>query len=194
MSARIAALAAVLLLIALPARAEEPEVAAMPSSHSRATSACTAGESWSFGDAVSAEWRETLPESLRSRSVPVSGFSEALALRRMARSHETKALAEFFISRSLLRGGLQHIAYAGFATIASGRLLSESAGVQLAALDCLNQIRRRYPAMTRNPAVVSRIPDYLSAPSLQDERSRQVTLEYAVAVLFQQLGEGGTPS
>jgi hypothetical protein len=125
----------------------------------RAEGACTKSESWVFGPAIPVDRQESY-ESLVDRDMkPAQGFAEGLALRSSATEAETRTFGEFWVSRSLLEAKLFHIAFDGFTVIAAREPEESTAGVQLAALECLLQIQGKYPAFALPKAVAARLPE-----------------------------------
>ena len=138
--------------------------------------ACTTGERWqiepiahpAWSDWLS--WQDLFGASVRGKLIPVRAFSEALALRRRARTPLPRVFSEYWISRALLDGKLPHIARAGFASVASQPLPAEFAALRLAALECLNVIQRRYPSLPLPDSVASQLPRLLTLASTEAER------------------------
>src|SRR5262249_25593587 len=122
--------------------------------------ACTRAENWTFGPAVPSDRQDDYEALLNHEMKPVQGFSEGLALRAIGSVPETKFFGEFWVSRALYEAKLVHIAYEGFASIASRQPDEATAGVQLAAIECLLQIQAKYPAFMLPKPVAERLMDY----------------------------------
>ena len=116
--------------------------------------ACTPSETWTFDDAleielaktIGSEWKTDFEAGMKKKVSSVRGFSEALAMRRLARSPQTQAIAEYWLARSLKQAGLDHLAYSGFQALAKHMPSRETAGVQISALLCLTQMRKEHPS------------------------------------------------
>jgi tetratricopeptide (TPR) repeat protein len=134
---------------------------AMSAEITYATGACGDGESWTFGEAVAPEWRGTVRQTLTRRIDSARSFSEALALRRSARTPEARAFAEYWVSRSLIQGRLPHVAFSGFAQVAAQAAAPGTLGVRAAALECVNRLHRRYPSFKLPVELTSRVPALL---------------------------------
>jgi hypothetical protein len=183
-------LAASLAAASAWAKPKAPKAAKAPegSGFSWATGACTPSESWHFGPTVYSEWRDEMNATLSGARAPVRGFAQALALRRLDYSPETKTLAEYWISRALFSGKLAHIAHAGFAHVAARPLGdAETAGIQFAALDCLDQIHARYPTLPLPANVTDRLAEYVAAA--KGERQKHIAWEATGAFFRMQLSE-----
>ncbi|MCM2324269.1 MAG: hypothetical protein NDJ90_13510 [Oligoflexia bacterium] len=125
-----------------------------------ARSACQPGESWTLGPALATKNEELAREFqsfLASPKSPVLAFSQALAMRRYSQGDAAKALSEFWISRSLFEAGMAHIAHSGFAVLAAREPSAETAGVQLAALECLLQLEDGHPSLALPVPVAARL-------------------------------------
>jgi hypothetical protein len=132
---------------------------------------CTGKEKWVHGQTVPEDFREEFEAFLNKKRAPVRGFSEALALRRIAESDEARAFGEYWIARSLYEAKLVHIAHGGFSAIVSRPIRPETAGVQLAALGCLSQINHRFPTLATPAAASAQLDDYLKSahsPALKE--------------------------
>jgi tetratricopeptide (TPR) repeat protein len=108
---------------------------------------CTSTESWSFTAEVTDDFRSTFLGSLSGKFTPVDSFADALALRSKSYTDATRALAEYWISRSIYSAGLPHVARMGFTVILKRPPRSDTQPAQLAALACLNEIERRFPTL-----------------------------------------------
>lgn len=112
---------------------------------------CSPTETWSTpSPQKTGDWlATTLSKVNRSITLeaPVWGFSEGMALRQLGRAPAQKALAEYWISRSLLRGGLIHLADSGFRALVAKPIQDATAPFQLAALGCLATIHREHPGI-----------------------------------------------
>ncbi|MDR3607387.1 MAG: hypothetical protein P4M08_08405 [Oligoflexia bacterium] len=128
--------------------------------------ACQGGESWQLGDleaTLNPRFIDTIHSFLGKRMTTVRGFAEALAMRRQAKTPEEKFFAEYWISRALYGSRMVHVAKDGFALLASREVSDKTAGIQLAAVECLVQIHNIYPAIPIPDSVYARIPDYQHA-------------------------------
>jgi tetratricopeptide (TPR) repeat protein len=136
--------------------------------------ACQSGESWALGNmetSMPPRFVESINLFLRKKITTVRGFAEALAMRRQAKTPEEKFFAEYWISRSLYGSRMVHVAKDGFALLASRQPSPKTAGIQLAALECLVQIHNIYPAIEIPAGVVARIPEYLKVAKPLDRQN-----------------------
>ena len=168
-----------------------------PSAHadlpySYAHEACEGSEKWNFSAKVPKEWRKEFLDTLSGKHSPARGFSEALALRKLQPFPESATLAEYWISRSLLNANLLHIAHSGFTTIASRPLELDTIGIQVAAMDCLAKINRKYPTMRFTDKIESNLFEVVKLPGT--EVLRPALWEPALVVLFDRFYEGATPA
>lgn len=171
------AILAAAILASSAAHAAEP-------AYSEAMQACSSSESWSYGAAIPEDWKDDYKAYLGrmlQKIPPVRGFAQGLALRRFAKSSEAKAFGEYWISRSLLDSGQSHIAFNGFNAIVSRPAQKETAGVQLAALECMNRIHSHYPTVAFAPELLQRFDDLRSHAAA--ERRRE-TLWITASALF----------
>lgn len=156
-----------------------------------ARNACDEAESWSYGKSFSSNWagfKEEFEGFLGKRHSAVRGFSEAMALRRVADTSELQAFAEYWVSRALLRAGLYHIAHRGLTVIAARPVETATAGVQAAALDCLNFIHSKFPALDFSDEVTARLPEY--SATLKGTRLISSVWNTAGSIVRSQLSRG----
>ena len=155
---------------------------------SAADHACTSSESWNFGPAISTERRQDFRSFLDQKMKPAQGFAEGLAQRSIAQTDEARIFGEYWVSRALYEARLVHLAFDGFSLIASRPVTPDTAGVQLAALDCVMQITGRYPSIAVPAPVLARVPDFKDQASTTAEH--QAVWEAAGAGLRQDLADG----
>ncbi len=120
--------------------------------------ACTRFEKWKIGAHLSLEWKNRFEENISGFSNSAHGFSDALALRKKSRTIQNKGLAEYWISRSLFQAGLIHSAFHGFRTLASYPPEPDIIEIQMAALECLNTIQRKYKIFSELQSVYVHLP------------------------------------
>lgn len=112
-----------------------------------ASGACTSLERWSYGSGIEPATRKRFEKLLFAQVPPMQGFAEGLALARSGASAKAKLFGEYWKNRALLQGELASAALDGFSAIAASDPNAETIGVQLAAIDCINRIHERYPAL-----------------------------------------------
>ena len=127
---------------------------------STASNACGNKESWYYSGNINKEWRTLYHSYAHKRLVPVRGFAEAMAMRRIADNKEARAFAEYWAANSLYRAGLVHVAFYGFSVLASRPVDEETIGVQTAALECLNRINYQYPTLEIPDSVTAKLSEY----------------------------------
>jgi tetratricopeptide (TPR) repeat protein len=128
--------------------------------------ACQSGESWTLGNlesSLSPRFVSMIQQYLGKKMTTVRGFSEALAMRRQAKTPEEKFFSEYWVSRALYGSKMIHVAREGFALLASREISPETAGIQLAAVECLVQMNNVYPSLAIPDSVEAKIPEYLEA-------------------------------
>ncbi|HUP57465.1 MAG TPA: hypothetical protein VM598_08440, partial [Bdellovibrionota bacterium] len=139
--------------------------------------ACTESESWSLGSKVPEAMKVGFDRMLTGDLEPAEGFAYAVNHQKTATTAEARVFAEYWQSRSLLVAKLPHLAFEGFARLAGGRPTTETAPVQVAALDCLNRLHETLPALGL-PIPPESLHAYLELrPSAPDRRA---ILEYAL--------------
>lgn len=136
--------------------------ASSPSSVLSSTGACSSSESWTYSPLIERDWQQEFESFLSGHASPVRGFSQALALRRLGQSPEERVFAEYWISRALYSANLIHVAYDGFNQIASSPVQDSTAGVQLAALKCINTITEQYTSLRPKESIALRLAGYLA--------------------------------
>ena len=173
---------ALILFVLLGAGPSQAETKLGPPSSAR--NACTGSESWSFSSTLPMEWQTEMRLFLSQKASPARGFSEALTLRHLAKTDEIRLLAEYWFSRALYEAGLYHVAHEAFSAIASAPMTASTAGVQTAALECLNTIYYQFPSMGLKAEVIQRLPAYFEKAS-----ESEVPLDAAAIVLRIQVAE-----
>ncbi|MBN22557.1 MAG: hypothetical protein CL678_14840 [Bdellovibrionaceae bacterium] len=109
---------------------------------------CTSSESWKFSDEIPKDYVEMFKKTVENEIPPTQGFSEALDLRRRAETPIQKLFAEYWISRSILSGGLPHVAHQGFITLLKTPSRPGWRDIQISSLECLSRIQKKYPTLT----------------------------------------------
>ena len=118
---------------------------------------CSSGEKWfkanrplSEKGAIDYSWIEAFTAYLQGKVSPAMGFSQGLALRRLASYPHERAFSEYWISRALLGSGMIHLAEAGFKSLLNEKVTVETAPFQLASLQCLTMIHKNYGVFALN--------------------------------------------
>ncbi len=132
-----------------------------PVALSAASSPCTATETWNFSASIPDAFQDEYRLMMHTGTV-ARGFAEAMALRRLAQSNEAKRFAEYWASRALLKAALPHVAHSGFVAIVSAPRATDVAGVQLAALQCLNEIEGKWASVTSKPVADEALVELLA--------------------------------
>ena len=123
---------------------------------------CGENETWTFGPEIPEESATLFRDLLNKRVHPVLAFSEALALSQSPQastSPDVLLLAEYWIARSLYEAKLVHIAWNGFEAVIASTPTKNTQTAQIAALECLNQLHRKYPALTFSDRAIERLPE-----------------------------------
>ena len=159
-----------------------------------ARKACTNQERWDLTRSLPSESKTYFESFLNKKLSSVRALSEALGLRQNTNSPEVKALAEYWISRSLYEQKIIHTAFEGFNLLAASPLTKETVGVQIAALECITEMSEKYPNLTISEAVESRLPEYtkftdVGHPSIHSV-NKEVIWQAAVHLLIIQIGDG----
>lgn len=126
------------------------------------SNACHGGESWSLGGEIREDFTRQFADFISGSQAPVRAFSNALAMRRLAQDEESKAFAEYWISRALYQAGLLHIAQVGFTAVATREVREETYAAQLASIQCLLAMQERYPSLTFPMQAYQRVPELAS--------------------------------
>jgi tetratricopeptide (TPR) repeat protein len=155
-------------------------------------SSCSSEESWTFSQdfekSVSPIFIERFHQFLKKEVEPLQGFAEALALRNLALTTESKFFSEYWISRSLWQGGLIEIAQSGFSSLVSRPPTIQSWPFQIAALQCLQTIERDHPSFGYSDPVVTQLPPYFDWPQISSQ-SRQILNRAALQLVLHQLSQ-----
>ena len=155
-----------------------------------AQSACRSGESWHFSKQIPVSSSIQFNELLSGKSNAIKSFADALALRRDSRSTEARMFSEYWTSRSLYQLGNVHSAVSGFLFLAAEYPDSTTAGIQIAAFDCLNSVRASYPALFSGTTLVPRIQKLLSLTD--DPKQLSVLWRFSSAVFRELIGNGAS--
>jgi hypothetical protein len=141
------------------ASSEQPSI-------SFAKESCTSHEKWTWkmdSEALNQKkWVSEFEDFLSGKSTVIRGFSEALALRRLATQDSERAFSEYWMSRALYQAGLIHLAQRGFNSLLTREPASNILGFQIASLGCISQIRKSYPAIDIDDKVARQLSPYLS--------------------------------
>lgn len=164
-----------LLLVGLCSNAiagERPKV-----TYSVAEKACTDSENWDFGSAIPAAWGKHLKASTSSPEASAELFSWADQLKISSRNPEAQALSNFFIGKSFYAMKLYHLAHDSFDAALAGTALPSTIGVKLAALDCLAEIRSKYPSIVIGKDAITQL---LSLGGIKKNRIYGEALAYVL--------------
>ncbi len=140
-----------------------------------AKNACSRSEAWRFGSQLPRDWRQEFELLLKSKQSSVQAFSEALALRRLGIEGETTYFSEYWISRALIYASMPHMAHRAFSAMLSKPITPETAGIQLAALQCLTTLQSQYPSLgwaKGHPNRVKELQTTLSGSEWKNDPSR----------------------
>ncbi len=175
--------------------AELPSKSQISSVYSEET--CTPSERWSWPDNDSLKgsiWVQEFESSALRKSSKVRGFSEALALRKLAKSDRERAFSEYWMSRVLFSAGLVHLAEKGFSALLKSEVISDTAPFQLAALGCLSFIHRKYSGILIDANLIPRIIELNSAISNLSSNSKILKSSIWEAAMYLALdGSHNTP-
>src|SRR4051812_23868682 len=100
----------------------------------RSQKACQgSSESWTYSEALKKDWGDKSSEGaggisdfeafLSGKTSAVQGFADALAMRAKSQTREGRLLAEYWMSRALLKNALPHVAHNGFSAVAAQAVL-----------------------------------------------------------------------
>jgi tetratricopeptide (TPR) repeat protein len=157
---------------------------------------CTSLETWSFGPVFKKSTPVSLIEEfqffIQKKTSPVRGFAEALAMRGLANSEETKLFSEYWISRSLLEAGLIEISVGGFNSIVSKEVNGATFPIQLAAMACLERIHDLHGTLLFTEKAVGRLPSYFRQKLVTQEQS-QILSEAALQLFLILLEKSSSP-
>jgi tetratricopeptide (TPR) repeat protein len=130
--------------------------------------ACTVSEAWKFSSTFLPEFQKEFKNFLSNGKSSVRGFSEAIALRRTAKTAEEKFFAEYWMAHALLDSGQTHTAYQGFLAIVAKPAKAEYVGVHAAALDCVLSIHYAHPAFVVPSQITASLTAYTSAEDVSE--------------------------
>ncbi|MBI2711617.1 MAG: hypothetical protein HYX41_01970 [Bdellovibrio sp.] len=105
--------------------------------------------------AIPEQWILTFTKYLQGKISPIEGFSQALALRRLAANSHERIFSEYWVSRVLMASGMVHLAEGGFKSILQEDPSSKSIPFQIASLSCLNMIKRKTGVLNADANLVS---------------------------------------
>jgi hypothetical protein len=110
---------------------------------------CTPGESWFIDAPVPEEYRSEFKDFIRDKSQEraIRGFSEAIAMKKSAKTEVEKWFSEYWISRALYKMNLPHVAYIGFLSITKKTPDAELMPLHAAAMDCLLRLHQEHPSI-----------------------------------------------
>jgi hypothetical protein len=131
--------------------------------------ACTSSESWTFSDHFQTAYKKEYKDFLGTGKKSLRGFSEAIALRKVAKTPEEKLFSEYWMAHALFDSGEAHVAYQGFIAIASSSPEPETMAIHAAALDCALQIHYLHPSMVVPSASTLSLASYLGADSAPED-------------------------
>lgn len=151
--------------------------------------ACTSRETWTLPSGFPKAFKEEFEKGYQGKASPVSSFSNAIGLRRMSLVSQTRALSEYWISRSLWDAKLPHVAFNGFEMILSRRVHPDTFYPQLAALNCIVKINEATPSMSLPAATYARLFELNALSKIYGSREvdRKVIWRAALVHLMQQL-------
>jgi tetratricopeptide (TPR) repeat protein len=166
----------------------------MDAEHLLARQACTSQERWDLTKSIPTEAKTHFETFLNKKLPAVRAFAEAMGLRQNSVNPEVRALAEYWISRSLYEQKIIHTAFEGFNQLAASPITNESAGAQIAALECILEISAKYPNLTISDAVAERLPEYsqftnVSQPTAHTVNRNVIWLAAANLIVIQ-VGNG----
>ncbi len=137
----------------------------------QALGACTGQEAWQLPDDLSRKFQSEFREFLAGRSSPMRGLAMGIALRQQSAAQPgVRAFSEYWISRALFEARLIPIAAQGFTLLAASPASRSQAGIQLAALQCLDAIRSRNPAFGIPERVTQNLASLQALAETQPER------------------------
>lgn len=160
-----------------------------PTKVASARHACGSGESWTFAGEIREDFAGDFGAFLAGKTSAVAGFSDALALRRIAQNSDARSFSEYWIARTLFQAKLYHIAHAAFTQIASRAPTESNIGIQTASLECLLRIEEKYPAIKLPESVFRLLPQYLSLQKKNLGNQVSVSWEAVHSLLRLQIAE-----
>jgi hypothetical protein len=138
--------------------------------------ACSSRERWNFENTLSTEWKERFERFTLGSSLPIEGFAQAYALREAATTQGQELLASYWLSQSLMKMGLEPMAYEAFSRILSQSTPDKFRVVQQAALECLLNMQSKN-ATLRLPSGVASLLSYLPKSALRSRAAYRWIME-----------------
>lgn len=128
-------------------------------------------------------WILTFSRYLQGKMTSIESFSQALALRRLAATPHERVFSEYWVSRVLLAAGMVHLAESGFKSILQSEVTLNSAPFQLAALGCMNLIKRKNGVLALKPEVISQLTEILAYAARRAPELRSNVWETSVHLM-----------
>ncbi len=152
----------------------------------RISSPCSESETWT----VAPRLARTLPPEIRGfikgltaePEAAIRAFADAFTFRQKAKSPADQLLGDYAIARSLNHAQVFGLAAELFDNIIQQPTSAAKAPIQIAAISCLGQIRRRYSAFAFSNAAMKRLPDFFKKG--QPNKRELNILWYAVTEKF----------
>lgn len=153
----------------------------------RGEGACGAAESWMFSRDLN-EAGAAFQSFLAKKTTPMRSFSQGVSLRRRSDEGEGKRFSEYWISRALYEMRNVHSAVKGFEYLASAYPDSRTAGIQIAAFECLNVIRSHYPGLVNGASLKTRLKQLLA----MTDRPKQLRVlwSFGTGLVMEMLAQG----
>jgi len=122
--------------------------------YSMAEAACTERESWKFSQRTPEAWRRQLRETPKDRESALKLYVLGYVLRSSGVSAEARTLGEYFMARAIFQMEQIHVAFGLFERVVTGPMVEETSYIKMAALECLQRIRIRYPSLPVSKGVL----------------------------------------
>jgi hypothetical protein len=158
----------------------------------RGTMACTASERWTYAPEIDADSRIRFETLVLPQVSPMRNYGDGLALARSGTTARARLFGEYWRARALFTGKLETDALEGFAAVAGSLPSGDTVGIQVAAIECMNRIHDRDPALALPADLRARLGTIYSLTSTP--ASRQPLYEMTVNLLDAQLSDGNSAS
>ena len=125
--------------------------------------ACSESEEWTLDERLPKAWMERFLKSIVApgkKGIKAEQIFDSIyvaqRLKSGANGPELRALADYWVARSLYQSGFIHLANLDFGAMVD-HLPAGLTGIQIGAVECLNRVHDRYPSLRYPETIVSKL-------------------------------------